>query len=191
MGLLGMFGGGSNPALDQSKKQGAYDFSTQQQQMGKWDKDISQFEGVGGDPTKSSFYNRMLTTGLDQTASAYNNVRASRAAQARRSGFGYASPQAGVSETELNAEQARSEGEMANQVGLQAYDRLMEAGKQRGGMAETMGGQATSNTANMNQAWQTQQQATGGLFSRIANLGLKAAGVAFPGFGAATKTLSW
>lgn len=133
---------------------------------------LSQYEG---DLTKTPMYNRLLTSGVDSTAQAYDRVRGQRALRARMTGVGGQGTAIGEGD---QIAIGNAEASDMSRVPLEAMQTLMPLQMQAAGLREGEAGARLGASGNALNNWTqyqiAQDQQKKSMWSRIAKIGVGA-----------------
>lgn len=149
------------------------DRNARKQQFDAMGGDLADVEG--GDVTQTPMYHRLLTQGTEDTARAYDNVRAKRSAMANRSGFGYNQPATQADATSVDAMEAKDVGSLAGDAANTVQGYRMQAANTRAGAASTFNSSAAENQQQWGSLEQKRKEARAKMWTKVAGVGLTAA----------------
>jgi hypothetical protein len=137
---------------------------------------LSQFEGP---VQQSPFYKALLTSGLESTSNAYQNVQSKAKENAQRAGVGGGNqPAAQTNETAVGAQEAGALARVPGQAMVEATGPALEAAGQTGRMGQAQVGEGMGALRTANDIYGQDQQRKAALWKTLAGVGLNAGAVA-------------
>lgn len=165
-------------SLDNSNKQTQAGGKT----LGDVNKSLDYF--TGSDPTQTSLYKSLLTTGTDSTNAAYNGAKAADKLHANVSGFGYASPVGTAADAGVETSRAADLSKVPGQALQTTVGDELAADQIKSGVGSTMLGSANDNMKTSNEAEMQRQRMSQAWLQALSGVAGGAAGVAGAYYGA-------
>lgn len=134
---------------------------------------LSQFEGP---VQQSPFYKALLTSGLESTSNAYQNVQSRARENAQKAGLGGGNqPAAQTNATAVDSQEAGALARVPGQAMLEATGPALEAAGQTGRMGQQQVGEGMGALRTANDIYGQDQQRKQALWKTLAGVGMDAA----------------